>query len=85
MISIRTALLVALVGPAAALVSLPGGTVIRPASTTPETAQQFGVLIIIPLTAVFVAQFMGGSVVGDRDGFLGLGLFGAWMLHASSA
>ena len=81
MISIRTALLVALVGPAAALVSLQAAIVISSRVNDARTAQQFGVLIIIPLTAVFVAQFMGALwLSATAIGFLGLGLFGAWIL-----
>ena len=81
MISIRTALLVALVGPAAALVSLQAAIVISSRVNDARTAQQFGVLIISPLTAVFVAQFMGAFwLSATAIGFLGLGLFGAWIL-----
>ena len=47
------------VGPAAALVSLQSAIVISSRVNDPRTAQQFGVLIIIPLTAVLVAQFTG--------------------------
>ena len=47
------------VGPAAALVSLQAAIVISSRVNDARTAQQFGVLIIIPLAAVLVAQFTG--------------------------
>jgi ABC-2 type transport system permease protein len=59
MISARSAVLVVLVGPAAALVSLQAAIVVSSRVNDARTAQQFGVLIIIPLTALLVAQFTG--------------------------
>ena len=47
------------VGPAAALVSLQAAILISSRVNDARTAQQFGVLIIIPLTALLVAQFIG--------------------------
>src|SRR5262249_27649704 len=49
MVSARTALLIFLVGPAAALVALQSAIVISSRVNDPRTAQQFGVLLIIPL------------------------------------
>jgi ABC-2 type transport system permease protein len=77
----RTAVLVALVGPAAALVSLQAAIVISSRVNDPRTAQQFGALIIIPLSALLVAQFLG--TVWLSPGALALiaaGLFAAWVL-----
>jgi ABC-2 type transport system permease protein len=59
MLSARTALLVLVVGPSLALVSLQGAIVVSSRVNDPRTAQQFGVLIIIPLAALLVGQFMG--------------------------
>jgi ABC-2 type transport system permease protein len=59
MANARTAVLVALVGPAAALVALQTAIVISSRVNDPRTAQQFGVLIIVPLSALLVAQFIG--------------------------
>jgi ABC-2 type transport system permease protein len=59
MLSRRTLLLVALIGPASALVSLQAAIIISSRVNDARTAQQFGVLIIIPLAAVLVAQFTG--------------------------
>jgi ABC-2 type transport system permease protein len=55
----ETAVLVLVLGPAAALVSLQAAIVISSRVNDARTAQQFGVLIILPLTTVFVAQFTG--------------------------
>ena len=64
----------------AALVSLQLAIVISSRVNDARTAQQFGVLIILPLTALMVAQFTGswwltnGAIV-----LIGLGLLGVWM------
>jgi ABC-2 type transport system permease protein len=77
----RTLLLVGLIGPAAALVSLQSALLISSRVNDPRTAQQFGVLIIIPLTAVMVAQFTGTIWLSAQAlALAGLGLIGLWML-----
>jgi len=81
MASARTAVLVLLVGPASALVSLQSAIVISSRVSDPRTAQQFGVMIIIPLSALLVAQFMGTLWLSATAlGLIGLGLVGVWML-----
>src|SRR5204862_6653403 len=59
MLTGRTLVLALLVGPAAALVSLQSAIVISSCVNDPRTAQQFGVLIVVPLTFVFVGQLVG--------------------------
>ena len=59
MLTLRTLLLVAVVAPLCALVSLQFAVVVSSRVNDPRTAQQFGVLIILPLTALLVAQFTG--------------------------
>jgi ABC-2 type transport system permease protein len=81
MMAPRTAVLILCIGPAAALVSLQLAIVISSRVNDARTAQQFGVLIIIPLMAVLVAQFSGAlwlSAIGL--GLIGLGLVGVWLL-----
>ena len=81
MLSARTLLLVALVGPMAALVALQAAMVISSRVNDARTAQQFGVLLIIPLTALLIAQFTGRLWLSAATlAVLGLGLFGAWIL-----
>jgi ABC-2 type transport system permease protein len=81
MLTARTFLLVALVGPAAALVSLQSAIVISSRVNDARTAQQFGVLIVIPLTALLVAQFTGSLWLSATAlGLVGLGLVAIWVL-----
>ena len=81
MFNARTILLIVVLGPAAALVSLQAAIIISSRVNDPRTAQQFGVLIILPLTAVFVAQFTGSWWLSTSWVLLiGLGLVLAWVL-----
>ncbi len=81
MLNARTLVLTVLVGPAAALVSLQSAIVISSRVSDARTAQQFGVLIIVPLAGVLVAQFTGSLWLSAAAlAFVALGLFGIWML-----
>jgi ABC-2 type transport system permease protein len=81
MLSARTLLIVFVIGPTGALVALQAAIVISSRVNDARTAQQFGVLIILPLTAVLVAQFAGSLwLTAAALGFLGLGLFGVWIV-----
>jgi ABC-2 type transport system permease protein len=83
MMSGRSALLVLFVGPASALVALQSAIVISSRVNDPRTAQQFGVLIIIPLSALLVAQFMGRLWLSSAAlALVGAGLLAAWLLLA---
>ena len=81
LMNVRTFALTALIGPAAALVSLQLALLVSSRVSDPRTAQQFGVLIVLPLTAVLAAQLTGrwwvsaGVIV-----FIGVGLLGVWMV-----
>jgi len=69
------------IGPAAALVSLPAAIIVSSRVNDARTAQQFGVLIIIPLTALLIAQFTGSvRITTPVLAFGGLGLIGVWIL-----
>ncbi len=59
MINLRTAVLVLLLGPASALLSLQAAILISSRVNDARTAQQFGVFIVIPISALLVAQFTG--------------------------
>jgi len=77
----RTVLLIGLIGPAAALVSLQAAIVISSRVNDARTAQQFGALIIIPLAAVMVAQFTGALWLSTTAlALIGGGLIAVWML-----
>jgi len=77
----RSFVLVFLTAPAAALVSLQAAIVISSRVNDARTAQQFGVLIILPLTALLVAQFMGAAWMGATALIaISLGLFAVWVV-----
>ena len=81
MASARTAALIFVVAPAAALVSLQAAILISSRVNDARTAQQFGVLIIIPLTAILVAQFTGTIWLSASTlVLLGLALLALWIL-----
>jgi ABC-2 type transport system permease protein len=80
-VSGRTIALVLGLGPAAALVSLQMAIVISSRVNDPRTAQQFGVLIVVPVTALVIAQVSGSLWLSAAQlAFLALGLFGVWIL-----
>ncbi len=84
MATARTFLLVVFVTPVAALVSLQAAIVVSSRVNDARTAQQFGVLIILPLTAVFVAQFAGAMLVtAPVLALVGVGLLVVWGLLAA--
>jgi ABC-2 type transport system permease protein len=84
MLNGRTALLVLWVGPAAALVSLQAALIISSRVNDPRTAQQFSVLIILPVTGVLIAQFTGSLALDARMlGLVGAALLGFWVLLAA--
>jgi ABC-2 type transport system permease protein len=77
----RTLVLAMLVGPAAALVSLQSAIVISSRVNDPRTAQQFGVLIVVPLTLVFVGQLVGALWLPVwLLVLIALGMLVAWVL-----
>lgn len=81
MATARTALLILVVGPAAALVSLQTAIVISSRVNDARTAQQFGTLIILPLTALLVAQFTGTLWLSAwAIGLIGIGLLTLWVV-----
>jgi ABC-2 type transport system permease protein len=59
MITPRTLLLVFGLGPMASLVALQVGVLVSARVNDPRTAQQFGALLILPLTGLFMAQMTG--------------------------
>jgi ABC-2 type transport system permease protein len=81
MASARTAALLLIVGPAAGLLSLQAALVISSRVNDARTAQQFGVMIIIPLSALLVAQFTGTFwLSASALALTGLALFGVWIV-----
>ena len=80
MMSARTFVLIAIIGPASALVSLQGVVLISSRVNDPRTAQQFGVLIVLPLTGLLVAQFTGSLWLSTSAlAAIGVGLLVVWI------
>lgn len=63
MLTGRTLLLILGVGPLASLVALQVGVLVSARVNDPRTAQQFGALLILPLTGLFIAQLSGVVVL----------------------
>ena len=83
LLNARTFVVTLLTGPAAALVALQAAVLVSSRVNDPRTAQQVGILIIVPLTGVLIAQFTGALWVNAAAlAFAALGLFGVWILLA---
>ena len=81
LVSPRTLLLVLGVGPLASLVALQVGVLVSARANDPRTAQQFGALLILPLTALFMGQMTGMVVLTlPFTLLLMLGLAAVWGL-----
>jgi ABC-2 type transport system permease protein len=63
MLTPRTAAVLFALGPLASLVALQLAVVVSSRVNDPRTAQQVGVLIILPITGLMVAQFSGAFVL----------------------
>jgi ABC-2 type transport system permease protein len=59
LVSARTLLLVLGMGPMTSLVALQVGVLVSARANDPRTAQQFGALLILPLTGLFMGQMTG--------------------------
>ena len=80
MLSARTLILVLVVGPMCALVSLQMAIVISSRVNDARTAQQFGVLIVIPVTVLVIGQVSGALwLSASALALVGTGLFVVWI------
>jgi ABC-2 type transport system permease protein len=83
MLNGRTAVLVLIVAPLSALLSLQAAIVISSRANDPRTAQQFGALIVLPITGLLVAQFLGSVwLTPALLAAIAAGLFVAWVILA---
>ena len=81
MISPTTMILIFGVGPLCALVSLQTAIVVSSRVNDARTAQQFGVLIVIPATGLVIAQVTGAVwLTATMMGFITLGLLVVWIV-----
>jgi ABC-2 type transport system permease protein len=84
MANARTAVLVLIVGPASALLSLQAAILISSRVNDARTAQQFGVFVVIPVTALLVAQFTGALwLSGLALTAIGAGILVLWAILAA--
>jgi ABC-2 type transport system permease protein len=82
----RTAVLTLVVAPAAALLSLQSAILISSRASDPRTAQQFGALIVLPMTALLVAQFLGSIWLSSAMLLaIGAGLLMVWGILAMAS
>ena len=80
MLSARTLILIVVVGPMCALVSLQLAIVVSSRVNDARTAQQFGVLIVMPVTALVVGQVSGLMWLSATAlGLVGIGLLVVWI------
>src|SRR5262245_32217474 len=81
MLTGRTVLLIVLVCPATALVSLQLALLISSRVNDARTAQQFAVLVVLPVTSIVIAQFTGRLWLSAAAiALIGAGLIGVWLL-----
>jgi ABC-2 type transport system permease protein len=81
MVNMRTAILVLLVGPASALLSLQAAILISSRVNDARTAQQFGVFVVIPVSALLVAQFSGAVWLSAAGlAAIALGILIVWIV-----
>lgn len=80
MFNVRTLLLIFLISPAAALVGLQAALIVSSRVNDARTAQQVGVLLIVPITVLLVAQFMGAFWLSAWALLLvGVALLAVWL------
>lgn len=79
-LGLRSFLLFVVLGPLVELAALQLSIIVSSRATDPRSAQQLSSLMILPITAVFVAQLMGAYVIGPAA--LVLGAAGCVALNA---
>ena len=80
MLGVRTFLMLCVLGPLVELAALQLSVIVSSRASDPRSAQQLTSLLILPITAVFVAQLMGAFIVGPA--ILLLGSLGCLILNA---
>jgi ABC-2 type transport system permease protein len=86
MLDARTAALLLCVGPSSALVALQTAILISSRVNDARTAQQFSIFIVIPLTALLVAQFTGRMWLSATElVVISAALMVAWVLLAAAS
>lgn len=70
-VGLRMAIMFAVLGPLVELAALQVSVIVSSRSNDPRSAQQITGLLILPITAVFIAQMMGAFVLGPAAMLLG--------------
>ena len=84
-LGVRSLLLFAVLGPLLTLVALLLAVIISSRVNDPRSAQQLGALIVLPITAAFVAQLVGqyvlgpGALLASALGLVGLTALLGWV------
>lgn len=76
----RTFLMFVVLGPLVELAALQLSVIVSSRASDPRSAQQISSLMILPITAVFVAQLMASSIVSHAE--IMIGAFGCLVLNA---
>ena len=71
MLGVRTFLMLCVLGPLVELAALQLSVIVSSRANDPRSAQQLTSLLILPITAVFVAQLMGAFIVGPATLLVG--------------
>lgn len=80
LLGVRTFLMLCVLGPLVELAALQLAVIVSSRANDPRSAQQLTSLLILPITALFVAQLMGAFIVGAT--VLLLGSLGCLILNA---
>jgi ABC-2 type transport system permease protein len=81
MASLRTLVLVVPVGASIALLSLQIAIIVSSRVNDPRTAQQFGILMILPVSTLLLAQFLGRVwLSASALAMTAVGLVAAWLI-----
>jgi ABC-2 type transport system permease protein len=80
LLGLRTFLILCVLGPLVELAALQLSVIVSSRAGDPRSAQQLTSLLILPITALFVAQLMGAFIVGPT--ILLLGSLGCLILNA---
>jgi ABC-2 type transport system permease protein len=84
LLDVRTAVLLALVGPLAALTALQLAIAVSSRASDPRSAQQISAVVVLPMAAVLVGQITGVFIIGTGVLLLAaLGLAVVWLAVAA--
>ena len=84
LLTVRTAVLLALVGPLTALTALQLAAAVSSRVSDPRSAQQISAIVVLPIAAILVGQITGVFIIGTAMLLLAaLGLLAIWLVVAT--